>query len=180
MSEAGNEAAEGGGAPGAAGLPAGSSVLGKPRGLPCIPGGVFPVIPPLSRGASPLPRCYPGVWNGHVWPRAGGKWLGIAVLIPGKTIDRGPPGVLGCSSTSVSRGFPAGRMHRDAGMFPGADPIPALPACPASSGCSGGSHRFCRGREGVPSQTLSPNEAEWLQTGNEGSWALVENGLSGR
>lgn len=93
-SEAGNEAAEGGrGSTGGCRLPAGSSAVGKPQGLPGVPEGIFPVLPPPSRGASRWPRRYPGVRDGHVRPRVGGKWHGIAVPVvsPGKTVDRGPP-----------------------------------------------------------------------------------------
>lgn len=68
MSEAGNEAAEGGGAPGAASSLRDPPGCGKPQALPGVPEGFSLCSPPLSRGAFSWPHCYPGVWDGHVWP----------------------------------------------------------------------------------------------------------------
>lgn len=153
---------EGGG--GHRGLPAGSSTLGKPQALPRVPQGVFPVFPPPSRGASfPRPRCYPSVGHGQVWPLAGpaasgrGEWHGIAVLILGKTMD-GPSRGAGVQRCEGEPWF----SYRDgclcARMVPGAEPGRCLSLRALHpSRLLGMLHRFCCGREGVPSPTLGMN-----------------------
>lgn len=134
----------------------------SPEVLP--PGPV--VIPMFGTAMSGLGQG--GNGSGSLSLSLGKPWIGVPPGCWGAAarasavvfLRGGCTGMLGCSQVLILSLFSLHALHpRDAPE---------------------GSHRFCRGREGVPSQTLAPGEAEWMQTGNEGSWALVENRVSGR
>lgn len=146
MSEAGNEAAEGGRRGGT-----GGSLLDPPRWesrrlCPVFPRGFSPCSHHhpealLSPGPAVIPvlgTAMSGLWPDQQ-PRAGGNGMESLSLSLGKPW-MGPPGVLGCSGARVSRGFPTGM---DA-CVPGwsqvlslAGAYPCVPCIPAgSSGCS--------------------------------------------